>query len=122
GGGIAGFGEYAIEPASRDACNVAVAVADGWQRRGLGQALLRQVLDEATGRGLLTAVGEVLRYNRAMIGLARRLGFEVAAYPGDATLVRIIRPLRPGDRHPEPAHAAGRPAPHAASPDRSACA
>src|SRR5690606_25360044 len=32
-GGIAAFAEYAIDPASPDTCNVAVAVGDGWQRR-----------------------------------------------------------------------------------------
>ena len=121
-GTIAGFAEYAIDPASPATCNVAVAVGDAWQRRGLGLALLRQVVADAERRGLATAVGEVLRYNRPMLALARRVGFEIGAYPGDATLVRITRPLRPADPDPEPVAAATRPAPRAASTARSACA
>ena len=122
GGSIAGFAEYAVDPASPDTCNVAVAVGDAWQRRGLGLALLRQVVADAERRGLATAVGEVLRYNRAMLALARRVGFEIGPYPGDATLVRITRPLRPGDPDPEGADAAARPGRSAASAARSACA
>ena len=104
-GNIAGFAEYAIDPASPDTCNVAVAVGDGWQRRGLGLALLRQVIVDAERRGLATAVGEVLRHNRAMLALARRVGFEIGAYPGYATLVRITRRGAGGG----PAAAAGPP-------------
>ncbi|NLD56441.1 MAG: GNAT family N-acetyltransferase [Burkholderiaceae bacterium] len=120
-GDIVAFAEYAVDPDARDTCSVAIAVGDAWQRRGLGLALLRQVIVDAERRGLATAVGEVLRYNRAMLALARRLGFEVRAYPGDATLVRIIRPLR-APPAPEAANAATPAARSAASTARSACA
>ncbi len=121
-GSLAGFAEYAIDPASPETCNVAVAVGDAFQRRGLGLALLRQVIADAERRGLANAVGEVLRYNRPMLALARRVGFELGPYPGDATLVRITRPLRPRDPDPGPGGAATRPAPSAGSTARSACA
>ena len=86
-------------------CDIAVVVSDGWQRRGLGRTLLRRLLDDQRREDVDAAVGEVLRHNRAMIGLARQEGFELRRHPDDATVVRIVRDLRHRPPPPVPASA-----------------
>lgn len=84
---IVGEVRYALE---RDGeAEFAIAVADGWQRRGLGRRLLQQLLAHARRAGLKRIVGEVAASNAAMLEFARRLGFAVRMHPGDARLARI---------------------------------
>jgi acetyltransferase len=52
----------------------AVAVADDWQRRGLGTALLGQLAARARAEGITRFTGSVLEDNRPMRGLLRSLG------------------------------------------------
>jgi acetyltransferase len=53
----------------------AVAVADEWQRHGVGARLLGFLTAAARQAGLAVLEGEVLRTNGAMLGLAGRAGF-----------------------------------------------
>ena len=62
-----------------------------WQGQGLGRRLLATLLEHAQGAVIREAVGVVLATNRAMLGLARSMGFAVSAEPGDATVMRIRR-------------------------------
>jgi acetyltransferase len=79
----------AIDPASRNGLGVAryvrsaqnpgeaefaVAVADDWQRRGLGTALLRQLAERARAEGITRFTGFVLEDNQPMRGLLHSLG------------------------------------------------
>ena len=79
----------AIDPSSRDGLAVAryvrsaqnpgeaefaVAVADDWQRRGLGTALLRQLAARARAEGITRFTGFVLEDNQPMRGLLQSLG------------------------------------------------
>jgi acetyltransferase len=57
---------------------IAVEVADAWQRRGLGRALLDKLLRHLRTRGVGEVVGQCRASNAAMLALARRLGFDVA--------------------------------------------
>lgn len=93
GSSIVALGQFARESHAALGCHIAVVVADGWQRRGLGRRLLLHLFAEASRQGLDAVVGDVLRYNRGMIALARQLGFSVQRHPDDATLVRIVRSL-----------------------------
>jgi acetyltransferase len=68
---------YAVCPGS-DQCEFAVAVLDAWQRRGLGERLLSELIGIARRRGLRMMIGEVLASNAAMLGLALKLGFDVS--------------------------------------------
>jgi GNAT superfamily N-acetyltransferase len=52
----------------------AVAVADDWQRRGLGTALLRQLAARARAEGITRFTGFVLEDNQPMRGLLQSLG------------------------------------------------
>ena len=68
-------------------------LADAWQGQGLGRRLLATLLEHARTAGVREAVGVVLATNKAMLRLARSMGFSVTAEPGDATVMRIRRDL-----------------------------
>lgn len=81
--------EYVVED---NRAELAMVVADGWQRRGLGSHLLRRLMHCAALAGLEEIHGQVLATNEPMIRLALRSGFEVRR-GGDARLVLIRRAL-----------------------------
>jgi len=56
---------------------VAIAVADDWQGRGLGSELIRQTVDHARLAGLDLLTATTLRENSAGAGLLRAGGFGV---------------------------------------------
>jgi RimJ/RimL family protein N-acetyltransferase len=76
----AGWGEFAI------------SVADRWQRRGLGAALLAAVQTRAVSLGYLDLFGETLKTNEEMRRLARRAGF-AATRASDWRAVRFDKRL-----------------------------
>jgi GNAT superfamily N-acetyltransferase len=79
-------------PQSR-CCEIALSVADAWQRRGLGTLLLRNMECRARALGVRSMTGEVLRTNDAMRGLARKAGFAIRGPLKDARMVEIIKDL-----------------------------
>jgi acetyltransferase len=78
-----------------DYCEFAVAVLDAWQRRGLGERLLSELIGIARDRGLTAIIGDVLAANAAMLGLARKLGFSVSASSEERSMRRVSLALRP---------------------------
>ena len=67
----------------------ALAVADGWRRRGVGKRLLEALIASARREGLKRLDGEVLAWNQAMLGFVEQAGFTVREHPEDARLLRI---------------------------------
>ena len=94
-----GVGRYVVDGATNSA-DVALVLADAWQGQGLGRRLLDTLLEHARTAGLREAAGVVLATNKAMLRLARSMGFAVSAEPGDATVVRIRRDLRTATTQP----------------------
>jgi acetyltransferase len=94
-----GVGRYVVDPV-RPIADVALVVADAWQGQGLGRRLLKTLLEHARAAGVHEAVGVVLATNKAMLRLARSIGFAVSAEPGDATVIRIRRDLRAVNAQP----------------------
>lgn len=93
GSTIIGEGRYvALGDSGR--AEFAIAVADPWQRKGVGALLLEALSDAARRAGLATLQGEVLRTNAAMLAFTRRAGFRLKICPGDATLAIAERDLR----------------------------
>lgn len=70
-----------------DTAEFAVAVADGWQRRGLGRRMLEQLGRHAARHGLRTLVGDVLADNAPMIAMLRALGCELHARQDEPALL-----------------------------------
>jgi acetyltransferase len=71
---------------------LAVAVADDWQRRGLGEQLVTRLLAYASRTGVAAMHGLVMATNQPMLALAAKLGFALDD-DADPALVRIARPL-----------------------------
>jgi len=88
-----GVGRYVVD-SHKSTAEIALVLADAWQGRALGRRLLATLLEHAQTAGVRKAVGVVLATNKAMLRLARSMGFAVTAVPGDATVVRITRDLR----------------------------
>jgi len=87
-----GVGRYVVDTTTLTA-DVALVIADAWQRRGLGRRLLATLIEHAQSADVQQMVGVVLAANVAMLRLARSIGFAVNAEPGDATVRRIRRDL-----------------------------
>jgi len=69
---------------------IAVAVADAWQRRGIGSRLVTAIAELAEGLGYTTLSGAVVPENVAMLGLVRKIFPWVRAqYDGDVVQLRI---------------------------------
>jgi acetyltransferase len=96
-----------VRPEGSDAAEVAVAVADAWQRQGIGERLLRGLVQAAARRGVHWLEGEVLKDNAAMLALARRLGFQARAPRRGAVTLQIDRRITPEDAGRAPANARG---------------
>ncbi|HEX3062608.1 MAG TPA: GNAT family N-acetyltransferase [Usitatibacter sp.] len=77
----------------RATCEYAIAVADEWQGKGLGSAMMRRLIAVARERGLSTMVGWVDSGNAGMLGLCGRLGFRAEHEPGDHLTRRVVLDL-----------------------------
>jgi len=71
---------------------LAVVVADDWQRQGLGERLVLLLLAHAARTGIAAVQGVVMGANRPMLALASKLGFGFED-DADPELVRIEKPL-----------------------------
>jgi acetyltransferase len=90
----AGVARCALEDAAEGRWEFAIVIADAWQRRGLGEALLRALVQKSREAGATTMVGVTLSENRGMLALAQKLGFSAHLEVGDATLTRLVLRLR----------------------------
>ncbi|MFT0622933.1 N-acetyltransferase family protein [Ectopseudomonas guguanensis] len=68
-------------------CECAVTVADAWQRRGLGTALMRHLIETARQNGFQQMYSVDDAANTHLQTLAHELGFQRTRDPEDATLV-----------------------------------
>jgi RimJ/RimL family protein N-acetyltransferase len=68
---------------------VAIAVADRWQHRGVGTAMLAQLMRRAREDGIRAFVASCFVDNREMIGLFRELGESVRFVGQDAGVVDL---------------------------------
>jgi GNAT superfamily N-acetyltransferase len=91
--GIAGIARYAATP-GRNSCEVAIVVADDWQRKGLGRMLMRRLGHIARVRGITsfhaTILGDNRRAQAFIRGLSKRTTMRF-----DSGVVEAEIPLRP---------------------------
>jgi len=69
----------------------ALAVADAWQGKGVGHALLERLCEAARAAGYRALYGHILEANREMLELAAHLGFAEQSRRGSE--VSVVRPL-----------------------------
>jgi GNAT superfamily N-acetyltransferase len=89
-----GVARCALDDEEPTRWDFAVVVGDAWQGQGLGEALLRRLVQCADESGVPALSSIALAENRRMLALAQRLGFTIRREPGDATVTRIERRLR----------------------------
>ncbi len=87
-----GVARYIIN-ADGESCEFATAVADAWQGRGIGQKLMRSLMEVARDKGLRVMESEVLARNAGMLELAEALGFEAAPLSGDDGVRKVKKRL-----------------------------
>ena len=80
---------------------VAFAVADELQGKGVGTRLLEQLADEAGRVGIECFLAEVLADNRAMLGVFESAGFEVER-EYDSGVAEVTLAIDPTARLPRP--------------------
>jgi acetyltransferase len=90
GGEFIAVGRYAPN-ADGTSAEFALTVADEWQGKGLGSALLRRLCQAARDAGYRALYGYILADNREMLELAHRLGFTEASRDGGE--VAVVRKL-----------------------------
>lgn len=85
--GFLGVARFIRIPEERDCAEIAVAVVDEFQRRGLGALLLRELLGAAAGLGVRRFCAHMLPENHAVRRLLRRMGFQVPIGVKDGKLI-----------------------------------
>jgi len=83
-----GVARYAMEDVE-DAAEFAIVIDDAWQGRGLGTHLLSALIECARRSGLRRVYGTTFSENKAMLGLARHLGFKLWLEPGAGFLTGL---------------------------------
>jgi acetyltransferase len=90
-----GVGEY-VRSDAFDVAELAVAVADDWQRHGVGAALTAALRERALAAGIRRFSASVLRDNRAAVALLHRLG-DVRRLPGGGPVAELVVSLDRGN-------------------------
>lgn len=84
-----GMAEY-VRLEMFDVAEVAMAVADQWQRHGIGQALLGALRDRALGAGVRRFEFTTLRGNKGALALAHHLGKCTTASAGLGVIQLLV--------------------------------
>jgi ribosomal protein S18 acetylase RimI-like enzyme len=88
-GQIVGVGRYATGHDGGTVADLALAVADAWQRRGIGHALAVRLVARARANGMTALRGTTLAGNRSARALLERLGFRVCTVSGGVLEVEL---------------------------------
>jgi acetyltransferase len=88
-----GEARYVVDEHDAQSCELAVAVADDWQAKGIARALLDRLERQAAASGIRRMFAETLRTNKAVLRLAERAGYEVAVSDEAPWLGRLEKRL-----------------------------
>jgi len=92
-------GHLCLEPSGADEVEMAVAVADAWQRHGIGRRLLKAAMAWAELHGIHRLRASMLSTNVAVLGLVRSMGRVVTLTMPSAGVVEatidLAKVLRP---------------------------
>ena len=97
-GQIVGVGRYATGHGGGGVADLALAVADAWQRRGIGHALAVRLLERARANGITRLTGTTLADNLRARSLLDRLGFRVCSAGGGVLDLALDVPPPPAPR------------------------
>lgn len=74
-------------------CEFAIAIADEWQKCGIGRRLMSALIEAAREKKLSQMHGDVLANNGSMLAMMESLGFKVETNPEDPALRIVSIPL-----------------------------
>ena len=94
-GRTVGVARYVHDPKRRDSAEVAFAVLESWQGRGIGTALMRGLADRARVEGISRFTALMLAHNSPMRHLLAELG-PIRVLSRDAGAVELAVELDPG--------------------------
>jgi GNAT superfamily N-acetyltransferase len=98
-GEIVGVGRYATASGGGPVADMALAVVDAWQRRGIGHGLAVRLVERARANGITRLTGTALADNLRVRVLLDRLGFRVRSVSAGVVEVELdvprARPARP---------------------------
>ncbi|HEY7599187.1 MAG TPA: GNAT family N-acetyltransferase, partial [Candidatus Limnocylindrales bacterium] len=86
-------GHLCLEPAGAGRVELAVAVADEWQRRGIGRALFEAALDWAHRQRLAEIVASAYADNGPVLRLLSSAPYPATVSPAEAGTVNVTIPL-----------------------------
>jgi acetyltransferase len=92
-GALAGIGRWFSDP-DKETAEFALLVRTDMQGRGLGWALLTQLVDYARSEGIGRIEGQVLDENAKMLQLCREFGFDIRAHPSEHGLRNVSLDLQ----------------------------
>ncbi len=95
--GVARYIELDDEPGMAE---VAIVIADRWQHRGVGTALLSRLIGRASAEGIHTFAASCLADNAEVIALFRELGEAVRRTGGGGGAVELEISLPPASTNP----------------------
>ncbi|WP_457030747.1 GNAT family N-acetyltransferase, partial [Kitasatospora sp. P5_F3] len=98
GGELVGEADYETGVAHVDTAELALAVADAWQHRGVGTLLIEHLVHAARERGVRAIEADTLAGNRAVHRVFSDLGLPVHRH-FDRGEIRVRVPLDEGDEH-----------------------
>jgi|SRR5215218_8248570 len=97
-GAIVGVARYIALPHDPGAAEVAVAVDDEWQGRGIGRRLMGELVERARAEGFTRLLAYVGADNRPVLGWIARAGGVAEARDGDAIVYSIPLERPTGER------------------------
>jgi acetyltransferase len=89
-----GVARYVLRE-DNETCEFALTVADAWQHRGIGRALMLRLMDVAAAAGIETMEGDILASNTTMLHFMRSLGFTVESTADGPEVRRASKRLAP---------------------------
>jgi GNAT superfamily N-acetyltransferase len=97
-GNSVGVARYVRDHERRDSAEIAVAVLEAWQGRGVGKALLHRLADRARDEGIAQFTAVMLSENRPMRQLLATLGTPrlLSSEAGAVELVVELQPTSSG--------------------------
>ncbi|MEI7613846.1 MAG: bifunctional acetate--CoA ligase family protein/GNAT family N-acetyltransferase [Betaproteobacteria bacterium] len=84
-----GVARYVTNP-DGETVEFALAIADDWQKHGVGRKLMSALIDVARQKGYRAVVGDVLAMNSKMFRLMSTLGFTIHPHPEDPSVKRVV--------------------------------